>query len=116
MKKEKIKKTLECRLTREELEKKSHLLAKQSIEAENLELQRKSVLSDFKAKSDLLKKEISILSGEIASKSEYREVECEVFYNEPKKEEKTIIRMDTGEVEAIEIMSIAEKEDLFKNN
>ena len=42
---------------------------------------------------------------------EYRDVKCKVLWNDPADGQKTIVRLDTGEVLAVEEMTFEEKQD-----
>lgn len=110
-----FKQTLECRLTKEEIYDRSKELAHANSEVSAFKDRLKSLSSDFKARIDEKAARIGVLSGEISRESTYREVECEIHFNLPSDGEKTIIRKDTGEIYRIDIMSIAEKENLFIN-
>lgn len=69
------------KFTPEELDQKSKQLAKACEDRNALEDQKKSVMSDFKAKIDQKAAEINILSGHINSGYEYVTKTCNVHYD-----------------------------------
>lgn len=109
------KELLECDLTSEELIEKGNELSKKNQEITRLEDEKKSVVSDFKARIDACHSKIGILSQAITTKKESREVECELQYNTPITGVKSLIRLDTHTSEKEMVMTQDEKEDLFIN-
>lgn len=67
--------------TKEELEEKAKQLAKSCEERTSIEDEKKSVMSDFKAKIDSKTAEINHLSNNINSGYEYVTKTCEVEYD-----------------------------------
>jgi len=112
---QKYKERLECVLTPEELQQKGRELAEQSQSQQRLEEEKKAIVSDFKAKGDACTSAIGVLSLAISTRREYRQVDCELRYNEPQSGMKTRIRMDTKETIRSEQMTDDEKQDLFIN-
>lgn len=56
--------------------------------------EKKSVVSQFKAKIDELESKTGLLANKVSSGYEIREVECEVLYHKPEQGKKTMIRSD----------------------
>lgn len=67
--------------TEEELKEKSKQLARSCDERNNLEDQKKSVMSDFKSKIDSKNAEINIASGHINNGYEWLTKTCDVEYD-----------------------------------
>lgn len=67
--------------TKEELEEKSKQLAKSCEERNGFEDDKKSVMSDFKAKIDSKNAEINILSNHINTGHEWLNKTCQVEYD-----------------------------------
>lgn len=88
--------SLEVKLTEQEILGKSRELAKAQLDIKEKELQLKSVQDDFKDKISALESEIGILSRAIANGSEYRDIECRWEYDWPGGT-KTLVRLDTME-------------------
>lgn len=97
MSENKIKLTLQHNFSQDEMLQLSKELAIANQEMDRLDEQRKSVTSDFKAKIDHQKSVIGVYSSKVNNGYEFRIVECEVEYHKPKKGNKTISRLDTGE-------------------
>lgn len=71
-------------------------LANKNQEVARMEMEKKSVVARYKANIDLLSEQVNDLSNKVASGYEYRDVECEVIFNQPKNGQKTFIRSDTS--------------------
>ncbi len=73
-------------------------LANQNQELRRVEDEKKSMTSEYGSRLNILKEHISSLSDKVSSGYEVRNVECEVEYHKPRKNMKTLKRLDTGEV------------------
>ena len=73
-------------------------LAKESQEADRIKDHKKSVMADFNSQIAEHDERRSELAGKVTNGFEYRDVECEVEYHKPKKNQKTFVRVDTGEI------------------
>lgn len=104
---------LKYQFTETELRDKATQLARECRQNEEMEDEKKSVVSDFKAKIDGLQAKISLLSGHINNGYEYRNIECEVSLNTPVTGKKTITRTDTGERVGIEDMDHDELQEVM---
>jgi hypothetical protein len=100
--------------TVDELREIASNLARECRELEQLEFEKKQVVSDFKAKIDAHNAQVSKLSAHINNGHEYRYIECSVFLNDPTPGKRTVIRIDNNETVAVEDMPKEEmQEDLF---
>lgn len=94
--------TLSCQLTDKEKLSISLDLAECTSMIARIEAEKKSINADFKSKSEAKKARINELVQKIETGAEHRDVECEVFFHEPKPRHKRIVRTDTGaEVEVL---------------
>lgn len=82
--------------------------ARKQKELVELEEEKKSVSSQYKARIDEIKATLNKLSNQVVDGFELREVDCEVRYHQPERGRKTIIRLDTGKVHAFEKMEAHE--------
>jgi hypothetical protein len=115
MEKFKIEELLKCELTNDELIVKGNELSKKNQEISRLENNKKAITSEYSAKINAAVAEIETLSLAISSRSEDRQVKCEIKYNNPVEGQKTIIRCDTSAIVRIIMMDDEEKQDLFIN-
>ena len=96
---------LKYQFTEAELKEKAVQLARECRQNEEIEDDKKRVMSDFKAKIDAHQAQISLLSGHINSGDDFRDVECHVNLNSPIPGRKTFMRIDTAEIVAEEDMT-----------
>ena len=92
----KTKESLKCLLTEKEIREAGSSLARQYSRVAELEDEKKSVTSDFKAKIDLATAEASILARMIQNGYEFRTVDCETIWDFDSKTV-SVVRQDTGE-------------------
>jgi hypothetical protein len=102
---------LKYQFTEPELKERATQLARECRELEDIENEKKQVMSDFKAKIDGHQAKISGLSNNINNGYEYRYIDCEVVLNQPIDGEKQIIRKDTGELVKQEAMTPQELQE-----
>jgi hypothetical protein len=88
-----------------ELHERAQQLAKKNKEVQTLRDEKKSVVSQLKARIDGAEADVNLLSNQVAEGWEYRDVECEVIFHSPVQGKKTIIRTDTGRKTAVEAMA-----------
>lgn len=93
-----ITKSLRYDFTDEEVHGLSVEMAKQYNALGELIEEKKTVVAGFNFREKKIKAELKTLSEQVSNGYEFRDVECEVEYNQPLKGEKTITRKDTGEV------------------
>lgn len=91
--------------TTEELADIAGQLARRNTEAAELEDRKKQVVSDFSAQITAAKAEISRLARLYSNGHEYRNIDCEVRFNDPASGRATIVRLDTGEVVKVRAMT-----------
>jgi hypothetical protein len=106
------KRSLRYDFTAVELHERAQQLAKKNKEVQTLRDEKKSLISQLKARIDGAEADVNLLSNQVAEGWEYRNVECEVTYHQPVQGKKTIIRTDTGKKVSIESMADHEW-DLF---
>lgn len=92
------KRTLRYDFTAVETHDLSLSLANKTKEKVALEEEKKSVMSQYKAKLDEITAQCNKLSNQVSDGFEYREVDCEVAYHTPEDGKKTITRLDTKKV------------------
>ena len=105
-----VKRQLRCAFTSTELLVIGKSLAELRQQREALENDKKRVVSDFSAKLAAVDAEESIAANKIASGYEIRAVECRVLLDAPERGQKTLVRLDTDEVAAVEEMTDADRQ------
>jgi len=101
---------LKYEFTEDEITALAKKLAYETRTLEELRDQKKSVVSDFTNKITGAEASISMLANNINNGYEYRYIDCEVSFNNPEAGQKSIIRIDTGEIVRIEDMTQAERQ------
>lgn len=99
--------TLACLLSREEVEDRAGRLAAANQSAVELDNEKKQVTAQFSAKEKAISAEIVNLSNQVASKKEYRQIECEWDFDWTEGV-KRLYRTDTSEI--IDTRKIKESE------
>lgn len=95
---QKIEMKLDYKFTDTELKEYGKKLSECYFELGRTETEKKSIVAEFKAKTDAIDTEISELSTKVKDGGELRDTECDVKFHSPKMHEKTIVRLDTGEI------------------
>ena len=114
-----IKKTewLKYSFSEAEIKELAKKLAYETRTLEELEDQKKSVVSDFSNKITRVKASLSGLANNINNGYDFRNIDCEVLLNSPEAGQKSIVRLDTGEIVRVEDMTQNEKQEkLFEEN
>ena len=106
----KIKMNLQYKFTKEELLDLGRTLGESQLALRQLDDDRKMVVDEWKAKISSQEATINDLSNKTSSGYEYRNIECSVTYDVPVKGQKTIMRLDSGDVVKIMEMDDAEKQ------
>ena len=101
---------LPCVLTDDESNTKGKSLAMMHTKLEVLEQQKKSFNDEIKSKVASVEAEIAILSQQIGSGIEHRDVPCHWRFDSPQPGDKTLIREDTGEIVRVEEMTDDDKQ------
>lgn len=101
---------LRVTFTNDELLGIARKLAEANAELGRAEDDKKAVTAQLKAKCDGITARVGELSGKINSGFEYRNVQVETTYDEPKVGLKTTRRLDTLEIVDTEPMSLAERQ------
>ena len=73
-------------------------LAKVNQEVNKIEEAKRTANAEFRQKIAETSERVNDIAMKISSGYEYREIECEVQYHTPKRNQKTLTRTDTGEV------------------
>ena len=101
-----------CKLTDKEKKDMGHEVASLQQFMEQLKLNKKAAMADYDNKIKTAEARMSEVSQQIVSGIVLRTIECEVVYNKPKVNYKTITRTDTGE-HWEEVMEESEKQEEF---
>lgn len=102
---EKVKRSIRYDLNAKELHDYALQLAGKNKELVSIEEEKKTVVSQYKAKENEAQALINKLSAYVTDGFEMRDIDCEVQYHKPQQGKKTIIRLDTNKVTAIETMT-----------
>jgi hypothetical protein len=105
--------TLRCEYTDAELAFKRDELSTVIVRQSEVELRKAEVNRDFKEELDGLYSRASELAHQIKARGESRSVACLVEFHKPNVGEKTIIRLDTGELVRVEVMTEDERQEEF---
>lgn len=101
----KCKRRLMTKLTEKEREDRGIELAVQNLDIATLEEQVKSIAKDYKDRIGGLQAAARMNASVVSKGEEMRDIECTIYYGEPDKKHKKIVRNDTFEVVCIEEMS-----------
>ena len=107
-----FKENLKTKLSKSELEEYAKSLSEKYIEHGQLEIDKKGVVAEYKAKTDTLEGQLSLLSQKVSTQHEWRDVECHWGYNW-KTDKKVLVRQDTGEVVREEKITTNDRQKLF---
>ncbi len=115
MKGKRLTLSLRCEFTSEELDSKGQALSATMLRYDEVEEEKKAATATYREQLSDLRGEMRRLSKQIKTKGEDRPVECLAKFHSPNVGEKTIVRLDTGEVVRIEPMTDDERqENLFE--
>jgi hypothetical protein len=103
-----VDQNLKCLLTDVQKIRTAEALARSLQDRETLEEEKKQQAHEFAERMDGMNKSIKKAFITLQNGYEYRWISCKVLYNDPKAGEKTLVRIDTGEVVRVEDMSFAE--------
>jgi len=103
-----VDQNLKCLLSDVQKIRTAEALARSLQERETLEEEKKAQAHELAERMDGINKSIKKAFITLQNGYEYRWISCKVLYNDPKPGEKTLVRMDTGEVVRVEDMSFAE--------
>ena len=70
-------------------------LSQKVLYVDEVEADAKAVASEYKSKVNVLRSDVAKIAGQMKDGWETRDIECEVYYHQPEKGMKTIIRTDT---------------------
>lgn len=109
-----VRATVECRLTADELYQAGQQLAAATREAIACETDKKAAQAAYKARAEEAARICAELSLKITRRYEMRELDCIVNFGEPEAGKKQIVRPDTGEVVRTEDMTADELQSGFE--
>ncbi len=110
-----FKENLKTLLNDRELREYAKELSKKYIDHGQLEADKKGVVAEYKAKTDVLEGQLSLLSQKVSTQHEWRDVESHWAYNW-KTDRKQLAREDTGEIAKEEKITQADRQKLFPLN
>jgi hypothetical protein len=111
MKVKKLSLTLPCQYTDAELADKRDALADITIAIDTVENRKSDAAKAFKEELDGMYANCGKLAHQIRAREEHRLIDCIVEMNKPQVGEKTTIRLDTGEMLKVEVMTDAERQE-----
>lgn len=106
------KRTLRYDFTAVEIHDLSMDLASKTKEIVTLKKQKTSAVSQYTAKINEAEANCNNLSNKVADGYEHRDIDCDVFFNQPVQGKKTIIRKDSNTLVGVEEMSKADWDKL----
>jgi hypothetical protein len=101
------------RFTDEEVRKLGAELAQETEKLDELTSVKTQTTAAWTAERKTLEASIRSLAGKIRAGSEHRDIECEILLDTPSVGQKSIVRRDSGETVAVELMAGYEKQDLL---
>lgn len=101
------RRSLPCKLSREEIEIKSAVLLAQLKEADEITAEAALAKSHFKEKLEATTGQITFVKGVLNSKQEYRTVDCYWEMDYPSRT-KRLVRQDLGEVVDTQPMTVSD--------
>jgi hypothetical protein len=107
-----FKENLKTRLSEGELKQYAKDMSEKYIEHGQLEADKKGVVAEYKAKTDTLEGQLSLLSQKVSTQQEWRDVECHWEYNW-KTDKKRLVREDFGEVVREDKITTNDRQKLF---
>jgi hypothetical protein len=94
----KLTQNLQYKFAPDELLTLGRELGESQIALRQLDDDRKRVADEWKSKISTSEAHINNLSNKVSTGYEYRDVDCEMTYDDPKSGQKTIRRLDSGEI------------------
>jgi hypothetical protein len=111
MMKKRITLSLRCEYSDLELAEKRDELSTVICRQGEVEQRKAAVNREFKEELDGLYSRASELAHQIKARGQDRPVECVTEFHKPNIGEKTVIRLDTGEMVRVEVMTDEERQD-----
>ena len=108
---EKCTEYLRYQFTPEETATNAQDLARKTQAIAELELMKKQLAADLKAKMDAALAEVAKLARWVNDGHDFRSLPCIVKFNDPRNGRKTIFREDTGEVVRTDDMDASESQE-----
>lgn len=88
-------------------------LARKTSEMSETEEAKKAAVAQFGDRIASLRADTSSLARKFNSGYEYRNIECKVLYHDPSPAQKTIVRLDTGEIVKVSAMTYGELQEIL---
>lgn len=107
----KVTEYLRYQFSAEEQKENAQGLARKTQALAELEARKKRLTADLKAEQETAEAEVQKLSRFVNDEYDYRMIECEWHFHQPKNGTKQLIRLDTGEISKEVFMSGAEMQD-----
>jgi hypothetical protein len=104
----KISEYLKYQFSEEETRENGKKLARKNQELAELDLKKKQLSADIKAETDAANADSARLARWVNDEYDFRMIECEVTLDSPTAGQKTLVRLDTGEIVNTENMSADE--------
>lgn len=87
-----------CHFSDEELELKGQELSAAVIKYDEIVDEKTAAMKQFKERIDQAGADVRKLSRKVRDRGEIRPIECGVAFHKPAKGQKTIVRLDSGEI------------------
>lgn len=100
-----VRRSLKYDFTATEVHALSMQLATSTKNRQAMEEEKKSVVSQYKAKLDEINATCNKLSNLVADGFEYRDIDCRIEFHKPSQGRKTYIRLDNNKIAMIEPMT-----------
>lgn len=110
----KVTEYLKYQFSEEETRENAKRLARKNQEIAELELKKKQLAADLKAEMDTAAADAARLARWVNDEYDFRMVDCEIMLNSPREGQKTMFRLDTGEVVKTEKMTADEMQQVME--
>lgn len=114
MKTKKVAEYLKYQFSPEETHENAKQLARKNQQLTELDLKKKQMAADLKSELDTATAETARLARWVNDEYDFRMVDCEVILDSPEAGQKTLYRLDTGEVVKTEKMTPEELQQVLQ--
>ena len=101
---------LPVKFTEDQVRQKAEEMASKYTRVLRLKEEMKSAASGYKSRIEVVEAEVNLLSKHVTEKCEYQNVKCRAVWDTPEYGEKSIFRMDTGELVGTERMEDCDRQ------
>src|SRR5690242_13801523 len=108
----KVAEYLKYQFSTEETRENAKRLARKNQELAELELKKKQLAADIKSEIDTANADAAKLARWVNDEYDFRMVDCEVMLDSPSAGQKTVYRIDTGEIVKTEKMNSEEMQQV----